>query len=77
MKRQYNDYLLDIVENCDKATRFLRGVSFDAFVADEEKRTRLYVLWKSLVKRRVIFRLIYGLSTPIFLGAKPRECATR
>ena len=37
MKRQYNDYLLDIVENCDKATRFLRGVSFDAFVADEEK----------------------------------------
>lgn len=37
MKRDYTDYLNDMIENCDKAIRFLGDMDFEAFAADEEK----------------------------------------
>jgi uncharacterized protein with HEPN domain len=36
-KRVYTDYLQDIVDYAEKATRFVRGVSFDDFGDNEEK----------------------------------------
>jgi uncharacterized protein with HEPN domain len=37
MKRDYLDYLNDMIENCDKARRFVAEIDFERFVADEEK----------------------------------------
>ena len=36
-KRQYADYLSDILDSVQKARRFLKGVKFDAFAANDEK----------------------------------------
>jgi uncharacterized protein with HEPN domain len=37
MKRVYADYLNDMLENCDKAIRFLGEADFETLIADEEK----------------------------------------
>lgn len=37
MKRTYVDYLNDIIENCDKAMRFLGDADVQALADDEEK----------------------------------------
>ncbi len=36
-KREYADYLQDIVDHAEKATRFVQDISFDAFSANDEK----------------------------------------
>ncbi len=36
-KRTHADYLLDILDNAEKAERFVEGVDFDAFIANDEK----------------------------------------
>lgn len=36
-KREYEDYLRDILEATQKALRFVESVDFEAFAADEEK----------------------------------------
>lgn len=36
-KRTYVDYLLDILSNIEKTQRFVEGVSFDDFQANDEK----------------------------------------
>lgn len=37
MKRDYTDYLLDIMEYTEKALRFTKGIGFDRFKNNEEK----------------------------------------
>ena len=36
-KREYADYLRDILDAARKARRFVEGLDFDAFVTDDEK----------------------------------------
>jgi len=36
-KRVYEDYLRDILDATQKAKRFVEGISFDAFAANDEK----------------------------------------
>lgn len=36
-KRQYADYVQDIVDHVDKAMRFVHGLSYDDFAENEEK----------------------------------------
>ncbi len=37
MKRSYVDFLQDILDNAQKAERFVEGVDFDSFADNEEK----------------------------------------
>ena len=37
-KREYADYLRDILDAARKARRFVEGLDFDAFVTDDEKK---------------------------------------
>jgi uncharacterized protein with HEPN domain len=36
MRRHYIHFLKDIVEHCDKAQKFVKGLSFDGFIDDEK-----------------------------------------
>jgi uncharacterized protein with HEPN domain len=36
MKREYEDYLRDMVENTEKALSFVRGMNYDEFCVDDK-----------------------------------------
>jgi uncharacterized protein with HEPN domain len=36
MKREYEDYLRDMVENAEKALSFVRGMNYDEFCVDDK-----------------------------------------
>lgn len=36
MKREYEDYLQDMLENAEKALSFVQGMDYDGFWADEK-----------------------------------------
>ena len=36
MKREYDDYLRDMLENAEKALSFIRGMDYDGFCTDEK-----------------------------------------
>lgn len=36
MKREYEDYLQDMLENAEKALSFVQGMDYDGFCADEK-----------------------------------------
>ena len=36
MKREYEDYLRDMLENAEKALSFVQGMNYDGFCADDK-----------------------------------------
>jgi hypothetical protein len=52
MKREYEDYLRDMLENAEKALSFVQGMGYDDFCMDEKLSMPSFVPLKLLVKPR-------------------------
>ena len=52
MKREYEDYLKDILDSIEKAQQFSKDCSFETFGQDDKTVLPLSVLWKLLAKRQ-------------------------
>lgn len=75
-KRTHVDYLLDILDNAEKAERFVEGVTQEEFEANDEKYAPSFIPCKQLGRRRVISPNHSANDMPRWIGTISWECAT-
>ena len=68
-KREFRDYLADILDNARKLKSFISGMSFEEFQADEKTQYASCGPWKLLAKLRNVFRPNFASAILRFPGA--------
>ena len=70
MKRQYDDYLDDMLDNAEKAISFVDGMDYDGFCKDDKAMYAVYALSKLLGKPHGKFLTMFVKPTQKSNGGK-------
>jgi uncharacterized protein with HEPN domain len=76
MKREYEDYLRDMLENAEKALSFVRGLDYDGFCTDDKA---VYAVIRALEIIGEAARQIQKMFVNLILkssGGKSLQCET-
>ena len=75
MKREYEDYLHDMLENAEKALSFVQGMDYDRFYTDDKA---VYAVIRALeiIGEAAKFLKMFVNQVPRFSGVKSLLCGT-
>jgi uncharacterized protein with HEPN domain len=76
MKREYEDYLQDMVENSEKALSFVQGMDYDGFCTDDKAVYAVIRALEVIGEAAVKFPKMFVKQILIFSGVKSQPCGT-
>ena len=76
MKREYEDYLRDMLENAEKALSFVQGMDYDGFCTDDKAVYAVIRAFKIIGELLAKFLKMFANLIPKSSGVKSLLCGT-
>jgi uncharacterized protein with HEPN domain len=76
MKREYEDYLRDMLENAEKALSFVQGMDYDVFCVNDKAVYAVIRALEIIGEAAVRFLKMFVNQILLFSGVKLRPCET-